>query len=191
MEGGWQPPQAPGPETPPAPAQGWQPPALADPASANLAGWGERAGATLLDLLLYIAVSFAFGFMIGVVLGVSLGAADADDSSINIAANGVGAVVGFAVYATYTGLLMTRSGERNGQTLGKQALGIRVVRADGQPLTLGTVAVRHWVMKYVVFLYVAILTLYIATLLNYLWPLWDRENRALHDMVASTRVVKA
>lgn len=33
--------------------------------------------------------------------------------------------------------------------------------------------------------------LYLGTLLNYLWPLWDKENRALHDMAASTRVVRA
>ena len=33
--------------------------------------------------------------------------------------------------------------------------------------------------------------LYLGTLLNYLWPLWDKENRPLHDMAASTRVVRA
>ena len=28
----------------------------------------------------------------------------------------------------------------------------------------------------------------LAFLLDSLWPLWDRENRALHDMLALTRV---
>ena len=27
------------------------------------------------------------------------------------------------------------------------------------------------------------------TLIDYLWPLWDGENRCLHDMVVSTHVV--
>ena len=31
----------------------------------------------------------------------------------------------------------------------------------------------------------------LAGLLDVLWPLWDEENRALHDMVVNTRVVKA
>jgi uncharacterized RDD family membrane protein YckC len=31
----------------------------------------------------------------------------------------------------------------------------------------------------------------VPTLLNYLWPLWDDENEALHDKVCSTRVVAA
>ena len=31
----------------------------------------------------------------------------------------------------------------------------------------------------------------IPTLVDYLWPLWDDENRCLHDMVVSTHVVKA
>lgn len=76
-------------------------------------------------------------------------------------------------------------------------------------MTLGTVAVRHWLMKYIVFGYVPLfvwyaftlsdaagvgalvmVVLYLGTLVNYLWPLWDKENRALHDMVASTRVVR-
>jgi uncharacterized RDD family membrane protein YckC len=31
----------------------------------------------------------------------------------------------------------------------------------------------------------------IPWLLDNLWPLWDDENRALHDMVCSTHVVRA
>jgi uncharacterized RDD family membrane protein YckC len=27
--------------------------------------------------------------------------------------------------------------------------------------------------------------------LNYLWPTWDEQHRALHDMAAKTRVVAA
>ena len=28
-------------------------------------------------------------------------------------------------------------------------------------------------------------------LLDCLWPLWDDENRALHDMIVNSRVVRA
>ena len=27
--------------------------------------------------------------------------------------------------------------------------------------------------------------------LNFFWPLWDDENRALHDMICSTHVVRS
>ena len=47
----------------------------------------------------------------------------------------------------YTGLTMTRGGERNGQTLGKQAVNVRVIRDDGQPITWKTVALREVGLK--------------------------------------------
>ena len=30
-----------------------------------------------------------------------------------------------------------------------------------------------------------------AQLIDWLWPLWDDENRALHDFIVNTRTVKA
>jgi RDD family protein len=35
------------------------------------------------------------------------------------------------------------------------------------------------------------LTAGIALLIDYLWPLWDEENRALHDYLVNTRTVLA
>ena len=191
-------PQAPGGLPPsggysgPTPPGGWQqaPPVASQ--SGQLANWGQRLGATLIDFLLYIAVGGTIAFIVGFALGIGFAASGGtDDTGFSIAANAVGVLIGFIVYATYTGILMTRGGERNGQTLGKQALSIRVVRTDGQPVSVGTVAVWHWLMKFIVFGYLAIITLYLATLLNYLWPLWDDQNRAFHDMAASTREVNA
>jgi uncharacterized RDD family membrane protein YckC len=40
----------------------------------------------------------------------------------------------------------------------------------------------------VLFVMLVVTGLYL--LLDYLWPLWDRENRALHDMIARTHVVR-
>jgi uncharacterized RDD family membrane protein YckC len=34
------------------------------------------------------------------------------------------------------------------------------------------------------------LTFGLASLLDVLWPLWDEENRALHDLIVDTRVIK-
>ena len=43
---------------------------------------------------------------------------------------------------------MSRKGEHNGQTLGKQAAGIRVVRDDGRPIRLGFAVLREVGLKY-------------------------------------------
>jgi uncharacterized RDD family membrane protein YckC len=173
--------------TGPVPPGGWQLPAT--PATGALADWGPRLAATLIDAVMWFIVSFLIGIVIGVAAGVGTVATGAE--GVATAGSVLNLLISFGLYAAYTGFLMVRPGPTNGQTLGKQLLGIRVVRTDGRPVTLGTVAVRHWLMKYLVFGIIAVITLYLVTLLNYLWPLWDDQNRALHDMAASTRVVRA
>lgn len=100
-------------------------------------------------------------------------------------------LLALTVYLTYFPLLMMREGAVNGQTLGKQMVGVRVVQESGEPFTYGPAALREFVIKYLLFGVVGGFFLGIPTLLNYLWPLWDDQNRALHDMLASTRVVQA
>lgn len=82
----------------------------------------------------------------------------------------------------------------DGQTLGKRLLGIRVVRTDGQPMTLTRAVWREVAVKIALFDALNLAPAAgstvggFAVLLDSLWPLWDRENRALHDMLALTRV---
>lgn len=76
-----------------------------------------------------------------------------------------------------------------GATPGKRALGIRVVRADGGDIGLGTAFVREPLVKGLLVNVIAS-SFAFAGLLSYLWPLWDRECRAGHDFIARTRVVK-
>lgn len=76
-----------------------------------------------------------------------------------------------------------------GATPGKRLVGIRVVRADGGDLTLGGAFLREPVIKGIVINAIGG-AFVLASLLSYLWPLWDRECRAGHDFIARTRVVK-
>jgi RDD family len=42
-------------------------------------------------------------------------------------------------------------------------------------------------------LYVAWLSFpsfFVLVVVDYLWPIWDRERRAVHDMLADTRVIR-
>ena len=82
-------------------------------------------------------------------------------------------------------ILMARSGPQNGQTWGKQALGIRVLRDNGQPFTYGTALLRDFVVKGLLFGAVGI-----VALVDSLWPLWDEQNQALHDKLLGTHVFK-
>jgi uncharacterized RDD family membrane protein YckC len=93
-------------------------------------------------------------------------------------------VVAALVYAP---LMMAKT---NGKTLGRMACGIRVVRANGQPIDFGYAALREVVVKWLLINVIAgSFTFGLASLVDYLWPLWDEENRALHDMVVNSRVI--
>jgi uncharacterized RDD family membrane protein YckC len=87
--------------------------------------------------------------------------------------------------------MIGRQGDKNGMSLGKQAIGIRIVRENGEPMTVGTAILRELVIKTLLIGFVGWFFLGLPVLLDYLWPLWDTRNQALHDKVASTYVVKA
>jgi uncharacterized RDD family membrane protein YckC len=171
---GWQPPVAPVTE-----AQGeWEAPVSPTPGPSGApAGWWRRAGAAIIDGLAVGVV----GVIVALVLSGALGASEDATTAISV-------FVGLLVGSFYYGNLMSREGPRNGQSMGKQAVGIRVVRVDGRPVTFGFALHREILVKTIVFGYLAAFTLYIATVLNYLWPVWDRGNRALHDHVCKTLV---
>jgi uncharacterized RDD family membrane protein YckC len=94
--------------------------------------------------------------------------------------------------ALYYPVLMWRT---DGRTAGKMALKIRVVSTSGRAMTLSLAATREVAIQTGVIGGLASLPApyralgFVAALLDYLWPLWDREKRALHDMIVGTRVI--
>lgn len=68
-----------------------------------------------------------------------------------------------------------------GQTLGKMALGIKVVSSDGSPSGWGPILLRETIGK---FLSAMLL------LIGYLMAAFDWKKRALHDRIAETYVVR-
>jgi uncharacterized RDD family membrane protein YckC len=183
---------APGPEGPPAggytgpvPPGGWEqplPPQHVYPGT-QLASWGSRVGATLLDGLILLLPTIG---LIALVVGAFLGS---DVAGVLVLLTSV--LIFFVVTILYAPLLMARGGEHNGQTFGKQAVGIRVLRDTGEPFDVGWGFLREFVIKGLLFGVVGSALASIPTILDWLWPLWDDQNRALHDMVASTHVVRA
>jgi uncharacterized RDD family membrane protein YckC len=152
-----------------------------------LAGWWSRVGAQLIDGVI-IGVGALILFL---PIGAALGLGFASDSDAGVGAAIVGLlfwVLCVTVIAVlYAPILMSRT---NGKTLGRMVVNIRVVRAKGEPITFGFAMLREVVVKAIGFGIAGSFTAGIANLVDYLWPLWDEENRCLHDFVVDTRVVK-
>lgn len=67
-----------------------------------------------------------------------------------------------------------------GQTLGKMALRLRVVTVDGFPISLGTSVLRYF----------GYLLSALILLIGYIMVGFRQDKRALHDLLAKTRVVR-
>jgi uncharacterized RDD family membrane protein YckC len=133
-------------------------------------------GAYLLDGLV-LAVPLILIIVIALLAG---NPDDEDDSSWGI----IGIAYLLSILAPFV-YFTVMHGRESGQTLGKRWLGIRV--ADG---TTGS-AIGHgrafgrYAITFVFWLVV------IPGILDYLWPLWDKKNQALHDKVVGSVVLKA
>jgi uncharacterized RDD family membrane protein YckC len=139
----------------------------------DLAGWWPRVGAYLLDsILLFLPLTVIF---------LVLFALDPGDDSAAWSALGIGYFVSLAVPFAY--FTVMQGGER-GQTYGKRALGIRVVDDNGGSIGYGR-AFGRYALMFVFGLF------FVPILLDFLWPLWDDKNQALHDKVVSSYVVRA
>ncbi|MGI8945343.1 MAG: RDD family protein [Thermoleophilaceae bacterium] len=191
----------PGPETPNAPAYGgpvppggWHqpPPPGGGPPPGALAGWGSRLGAYVIDSLVVLVPGLILGvFLIGGAFG--LGGTENEDIAIGalVIASLLWIVLLGVLWLIYAPPLMSRQGERNGQTWGKQVVGIRVVRDNGEQWTFGPAALREVVLKNLAVGIASSVIPVIPWFLNFFWPLWDDQNRALHDIGASSHVVDA
>ncbi|MTD45605.1 hypothetical protein GKE82_15250 [Conexibacter sp. W3-3-2] len=155
------------------------------PEPLQLAGWWSRAFAAIVDGFVVV--------MLAVVLFIPLGAigvtVDTEGGffALVLAFFVLILVVGLAALV-YQPLMLWRT---DGRTVGKYAAGIRVVKRDRSRLDLGTAVVREVVLKSLVVGAVASFTFGIAYLADWLWPLFDEQNRALHDFIVDTRVVRA
>ncbi|MEW1643202.1 RDD family protein [Streptomyces sp. NPDC091219] len=123
------------------------------------ANWGQRFLGTLVDGLIFLVP------YILIIVGKGKGA---------LVAIGALIIIGVAIWQ------LIQEG-RTGQTVGKKALGIRLVReSDGQPLGVGMAFVRrlaHFLDS-------------IACYLGWLWPAWDAKRQTFADKVCGSIVIR-
>jgi uncharacterized RDD family membrane protein YckC len=130
----------------------------------------RRFGAVFLDGLLVAIPMYAL-------MGVLIFVPASRGQEVNPIFNFIG--IPFALISlAYEGLMLQF---RNGQTLGKMALKVRVVRPDGSPMSPGQVWGRV-VMRTV---------LGCLWIVDYIPAFFTQEKTTLHDMIAGTRVVDA
>jgi len=170
----------------------------------QLAGWGKRFFAYLFDLVLVGVGSFLFSaavlslILIYPAIIINFGEGLNGDGSVSFISDLLqfimltAPVILFpALFGLiYWGVAMSRSGEKNGQSLGQQIFGIKVVREDGQAVSFWWAGLRQVVVIWFLFLNILLVTI-LAPLLNFLWPLWDSKRQALHDKIVKSRVVLA
>ncbi|MFK0157533.1 RDD family protein [Streptomyces sp. NPDC090493] len=124
------------------------------------ANWGQRFGGTIVDglvfLVPYILVLFSSkAAVLGIIGGL--------------------AILGIAIWQ----LIMEG---RTGQTIGKKALGIRLVKeTTGQPVGVGMAFVRR----------IAHILDSLACYLGWLWPAWDSKRQTFADKVCGTVVIRS
>lgn len=144
-----------------------------------------RLGAAILDGIIAGAMIY-LPFLVVAMLGGAFGAErgdfdDLDDLSQSVfILAAVLSLVGAVAWIWLTILFVAR----NGQTIAKKLLGIKVVRSDGSPASLGRI---FW-LRNVVNQLLGIIPLY--GLIDILF-IFGEQRQCLHDKIADTIVVKA
>jgi uncharacterized RDD family membrane protein YckC len=135
-----------------------------EPSPPRPAGFWIRAVALGLDLIVFGLVQLSFELIGTAMLGPTVEGGSQPPVALFT-------LLFTAAYATVMHAV-------TGQTIGKSVVGIRVVAADGAPLTLGPSFLR----------YLAYFISIIPLGFGYLVAALRRDKRALHDLIAGSRV---
>jgi uncharacterized RDD family membrane protein YckC len=133
------------------------------------AGFWVRVAAVVLDGVLFVLVEILLAFFAGLVWGPGIVETPVFRPTVSVFMLVFGAAYYFVMHAVF------------GQTLGKMVLGLHVIEAGGRPLTVAAAALRSFGYS------ISALTFGIGFLLAGL----RRDKRALHDLIAGSRVVRS
>jgi|SRR6187397_61854 len=145
-------------------------------APVELADRGTRLAAFIIDSLI-IFVMWYLPIMIAVIIGSTSG----QDPSTELVLGGILiGTIGFGIWCWLT----VRAVLANGQSIAKKMLGIKVVRSDGSPASLGRI---FWLRNMVNGL-LSIIPIY--QLVDWLF-IFGEPRQCLHDKLADTIVIRA
>jgi uncharacterized RDD family membrane protein YckC len=136
----------------------------------------RRFLAHLLDSIIIVVLSIILGLIVHFVLDTS-------------AAIFVDWLILLPIAATlYLAGSYLRRPEERGRSLGKSALGIRVIGYRGDPVSFKRALFREAIMKWGFLGLPSAVAAGVPLFLNILWPCFDHRKRALHDLLSYTQV---
>ncbi len=138
-----------------------------DKAFVRQATFGERLGALFIDILVFFVIYIIVMIFAAVLVQESGGELYVAVTFLLILGMWSFYMVGMWAFA--------------GATLGKKAVGIKIVGPDRKPPSLLRSLARYamyWVSAFAFFI-------------GFLWAAWEPRNRTWHDLVAGTDVIKA
>ena len=141
-----------------------------------------RLGASILDGLIFVTMVYLPFIFAAIALPLAAAPLEGDETAVDAVMGGAGlvALVGFAIWCWLTITSMTR----NGQSIAKKLLGIKVVRSDGSAASLSRLIWLRNVLNW----FISIVPLY--GLIDSLF-IFGEARQCLHDKIADTIVVKA
>jgi uncharacterized RDD family membrane protein YckC len=143
-------------------------------AGAPKAGWWVRFFAYLVDNLIVGIPAFIVGFIVAAMAG-----------GIVSATGEPGPGIGFfylIIILASAGYFVYFWTQQDGQTPMNKALNIKVVRAEGGPITIGTGIIRYvgYLVNDIIF----------GLPIGFIWAAFDGNQQGWHDKLAGTYVVK-
>ncbi len=153
-----------------------------NPAHAELASIAKRFGAIFIDGI----ITGIPGALLGGAMGAYL-IAGGEEAVRELAAQGpfntlniVSGLVSGVIALVYEGVQL----KRNGQTIGKKALKIKVINADGSSIS-SSIAWKRAALR------TGFAILYIPMVIDYAMGVFSKEKVTLRDRLCNTRVVSA
>lgn len=138
------------------------------------AGFWIRLVAFLIDSVLITAVQVALGFALGWSAAL-IGGLPVEERELTIAVVTwlAGSILGMLYYVLFTGYC--------GQTPGKMAVRVKVIRTDGSAITYGRAFLRETLGKFLSGIILGA---------GYLMIAFDPQKQGLHDKIADSYVIK-
>jgi uncharacterized RDD family membrane protein YckC len=154
------------------------------PAQIRYGGFWIRFLARFIDGIILSIVGLIVRIPLGIVMGgIGIGLSNTQDPAAALAALPAlfGAIGLSFLISTIIGFLYeVYFLSSKGATPGKMALGLKVIKADGTPLTMGTAVGRYF----------AYILSSLTLAIGFIIAGFDDQKRSLHDRLCDTRVIK-
>lgn len=148
------------------------------------AGLWRRFAASILDSFVTAIISYALLIPLMLVFGLSmsnLASGGFAETGVSVGFLSLNYAISFGVPALYFAWMHSSSSQAS---LGKMAVGVKVVRGNGEPVGFGRA-----LLRYVAYLLFAVFTCGVGVLVSGLMVAFTQRKQALHDMLCDTLVV--